>query len=92
MGQFAQKKRAVIYCRVSTNDQSSDRQEQDLKTYAQKVGYQVIGIYKEATSGAKDDRREPKIDFARGLRRFCCGSLHLPKEATDLYLCKPLDN
>lgn len=60
MGQKAPPKRAVIYCRVSTDDQSCDRQEQDLRTYAQKAGYQVIGTYKEAASGAKDDRKERK--------------------------------
>jgi len=60
MGQKPPPKRAVIYCRVSTDDQSCDRQEQDLKAYASKAGYQIIGIYKEAASGAKDDRRERK--------------------------------
>jgi DNA invertase Pin-like site-specific DNA recombinase len=60
MGQSQPPKRAVIYCRVSTDDQSCDRQEQDLKAYAQKAGYQVMGIYKEAASGAKDDRSERK--------------------------------
>jgi len=45
MGQKAPPKRVVIYCRVSTDDQSYDRQEQDLKAYATKAGYQVIGIW-----------------------------------------------
>jgi DNA invertase Pin-like site-specific DNA recombinase len=60
MGQKTPLKRAVIYCRVSTDDQCCDRQEQDLKVYADKAGYQVMGIYKENASGAKDDRSERK--------------------------------
>lgn len=51
---------SVIYCRVSTDDQSCNRQEQDLKAYASKAGYQVISIYKEAASGAKDDHKGRK--------------------------------
>lgn len=44
---------AVIYCRVSKGDQSCDRQERDLLEYANKLGYQVIAIFKETMSGVK---------------------------------------
>ena len=50
--------RAAIYCRVSTQDQSCERQERDLSAFAARAGYEVIGVYKETGSGAKLDRAE----------------------------------
>ena len=55
-----QQKRCVIYCRVSTSDQSCDRQERDLVEFADRAGYEVIEIFKETASGAKDNRPERK--------------------------------
>lgn len=52
--------RVAIYCRVSTADQSCERQERDLLTLALRAGYEVAGIYKETGSGAKLDRAERK--------------------------------
>lgn len=59
--------RAAIYCRVSTNDQNCERQNRDLKSFADRCGYAVIEIYREVGSGAKNDRQERKkvIDLAR---------------------------
>ena len=51
-------KRAAIYARVSTDDQSCDRQLQDLSSYAARAGYQVIQVFQETGSGAKNDRKE----------------------------------
>jgi len=45
--------RAAIYCRVSTNDQSCERQERDLLAYAQRAGYEVAGVWKETVSGVR---------------------------------------
>lgn len=53
-------KRCVIYCRVSTHDQSCDRQERDLLEFASRADYSVIEIFKETASGAKDNRPERK--------------------------------
>ena len=50
--------RAALYCRVSTADQSCERQERDLAAFAQRAGYEVVGIYKETASGVKLDRGE----------------------------------
>ena len=50
--------RAAIYCRVSTQDQSCERQERDLSAFAARAGYEVVGVYKETGSGAKLDRAE----------------------------------
>ena len=54
MGQVA------IYCRVSTDDQSCERQERDLRAFARRSGHQIVGIFKETASGAKNDRVERK--------------------------------
>ena len=51
-------KTVAIYCRVSTTDQSCDRQEQDLLAYAEKANFNVIGVWKETASGAKHNRVE----------------------------------
>ena len=52
--------RAVTYCRVSTAEQSCERQERDLTAFADRAGYGVAGIFKETGSGAKLDRAERK--------------------------------
>ncbi len=52
--------RAAIYCRVSTADQSCERQEFDLRAFAGRAGYDVVGIFKETGSGTKLDRAERK--------------------------------
>jgi putative DNA-invertase from lambdoid prophage Rac len=52
--------RVAIYCRVSTTDQSCERQERDLLTYARQAGYEVVGVWKETVSGVKVDPPERK--------------------------------
>jgi DNA invertase Pin-like site-specific DNA recombinase len=52
--------RVAIYCRVSTADQSCERQERDLLAFAERGGLEVVGIWKEVASGAKDQRPERK--------------------------------
>ena len=52
--------KVAIYCRVSTADQTCERQERDLLEYSLRAGFEVIGIWKETASGAKDDRIERK--------------------------------
>ncbi|WP_227978725.1 recombinase family protein [Deinococcus terrestris] len=42
--------RAAIYCRVSTGDQSCDRQERGLRAFAERGGYEIMGVFKEAAS------------------------------------------
>jgi DNA invertase Pin-like site-specific DNA recombinase len=50
----------AIYCRVSTQDQSCERQERDLAAFAARADYEVVGIYKETGSGVRLDRAERK--------------------------------
>jgi len=52
--------RAAVYCRVSTADQSCDRQERDLRAFAKRSGFEIVDVYKEKASGAKTDRIEHK--------------------------------
>ncbi|MGZ9724480.1 recombinase family protein [Rhizobium miluonense] len=56
--------RAAIYCRVSTADQSCERQERDLSAFADRAGYEVAAIFKEIGSGAKLDRAERRKAMA----------------------------
>ncbi|HEY5892386.1 MAG TPA: recombinase family protein [Chthoniobacterales bacterium] len=49
---------AAIYCRVSIADQTCARQERDLRAFAKKAGYKVVGVWKEIVSGAKQERAE----------------------------------
>jgi hypothetical protein len=51
---------AALYCRVSTVDQTCARQERDLRAFAKKAGYKIVGVWKETASGSKDERAERK--------------------------------
>jgi putative DNA-invertase from lambdoid prophage Rac len=52
--------RVAIYCRVSTHDQNCERQEKDLMEYAERLGYEVVGVWSEFGSGVKIDRVKRK--------------------------------
>ncbi|HEX2919556.1 MAG TPA: recombinase family protein [Bacteroidales bacterium] len=64
-------KKVVLFCRVSsTSDrQSYDRQISDLTQVANRLNYQIEGIFAEKVSGAKKntDRKEllKMIDFVK---------------------------
>ena len=49
--------KAVIYARVSTLDQSCERQITDLTGFAERAGYEVIEVFKETISGTKTNRQ-----------------------------------
>lgn len=56
---MVQTRRAVIYARVSTDDQDTARQVEDLTSFAQRCGYEIVaGPYTEKESGVKNDRKE----------------------------------
>lgn len=50
--------RTVIYARVSTSDQSCERQINDLTAFANRAGYKVDETFKETISGTKVSRKE----------------------------------
>jgi DNA invertase Pin-like site-specific DNA recombinase len=49
-------KRAALYVRVSTSEQSTKAQENELKAYAENRGWGVKQIYSDRISGVKDNR------------------------------------
>ena len=48
--------RAAIYARVSTTDQSCERQIAELAAFAGRSGFEVLGIFKETASGTRNNR------------------------------------
>jgi putative DNA-invertase from lambdoid prophage Rac len=62
--------RAALYCRVSTADQSCARQERDLLAFADRAGYQVVGVFKETGSGVRLDRVERRKVMALAQARL----------------------
>ena len=54
------KKRAVLYCRISTGDQHLETQLLDLRKLAKQRGYEVVREYTDVISGTKSKR--PGLD------------------------------
>jgi len=52
--------KVAIYARVSTNEQSVDKQIEELTQYCQNNKYEIVAIYKDVISGVKDSR--PELD------------------------------
>ena len=52
--------RAAIYARVSTVDQSCERQLAELTAFAERGSYDVAGIFRETTPGASGNRAARK--------------------------------
>ena len=59
--------RAALYARVSTSDQSCERQVDDLTAFAERGGYEVVGVFKETASGTVASRaaRNQIIELAQ---------------------------
>ena len=62
--------RAAIYARVSTADQCCERQIAELSAFAERGGFEVLGILKETASGARDNRlaRNRVLELAQARR------------------------
>lgn len=60
-------RRAAIYARVSTTDQSCDRQVTELAAFAERGGYEVVGVFRETAPGTRANRvaRNQVIDLAQ---------------------------
>lgn len=50
--------RVAIYARVSTADQCCERQIAELQQYASRSNFEVVGVFAETVSGAKNNRRQ----------------------------------
>ena len=68
MGQVA------IYCRVSADDQSCERQERDLRAFAKRAGHKIVAVFKETATGANN--AAPNAAY-----RCRCPSSHQPRLA-----------
>src|SRR5262249_8891290 len=56
-------KRAVLYLRVSTQDQTTANQERELQAVAERAGWQIVKLYKDhGISGAKGRDKRPAFD------------------------------
>jgi DNA invertase Pin-like site-specific DNA recombinase len=56
-------KRAVLYLRVSTLDQTTANQERELRQVAERAGWQIVHVYKDhGISGAKGKDKRPQFD------------------------------
>lgn len=59
--------RVALYTRVSTSDQSCERQIAELTAYVNRAGLEIVATVKETASGTKNDRTERKkvMELAR---------------------------
>jgi len=56
-------KRAVLYLRVSTIDQTTANQERELRQVAERAGWEVVKVYKDhGISGSKGRDKRPAFD------------------------------
>ena len=62
--------RAAVYARVSTADQSCERQVAELAAFAERGGFEVVGVFKETASGTRNDRaaRTRVLELAQARR------------------------
>ena len=67
--------KAVIYSRVSSegNRQDTERQTNELKEYANKMGYELVEVYEEKVSGYK--KNEDRPIFSRMLEEIEKGTI-----------------
>lgn len=53
---YSMEPRVAVYLRVSTESQSHDSQEEELKDYCHRRGWKQVEWFRETASGAKQDR------------------------------------
>ncbi|TRC91149.1 recombinase family protein [Mesorhizobium sp. WSM4310] len=55
--------RAALYLRVSTDQQTTDRQERELREVAERTGWTIVDVYRDhGVSGAKGRDKRPAFD------------------------------
>lgn len=64
------KSRAIIYCRVSTADQSNDLQRKELTEFVEKQGWDLVAILEDKATGTTTQRPQFQImmDMVRARR------------------------
>jgi DNA invertase Pin-like site-specific DNA recombinase len=61
------RRRVAIYCRVSTSNQDNDRQERDLKEYADRADFKVVEVFKETLSGIRKAKGRQPIEREKAM-------------------------
>ena len=55
--------RAAIYLRVSTDEQTTENQERELRAAADRIGHEIVAVYRDAgISGSKGRDQRPGFD------------------------------
>jgi DNA invertase Pin-like site-specific DNA recombinase len=55
--------RAAIYLRVSTDEQTTESQERELRAAAERIGHEIVAVYRDAGfSGSKGRDQRPGFD------------------------------
>ena len=92
--------RVAIYCRVSTDDQSCERQERELRAFAKRAGHGIVAVFKETAPGAHNasPERAKLLALARAreidaimvaeLSRWGRSTQDLVQTLDDLHGCK----
>jgi putative DNA-invertase from lambdoid prophage Rac len=57
----------ALYCRVPTTDQDNDRQERNLKGYAERAGYEVVAVFRETLSGIRKAKGKQPVERKRAM-------------------------
>jgi DNA invertase Pin-like site-specific DNA recombinase len=56
-------KRAILYLRVSTIDQTTANQERELREVAERAGWEVVNVYRDhGISGSRGRDKRPAFD------------------------------
>lgn len=63
------RRRVALYCRVSTSDQDNDRQERDLRAYADRAGFEVVAVFRETLSGIRKAKGKQPVERRRAMSR-----------------------
>jgi Resolvase, N terminal domain len=70
-------RRAVLYLRVSTIDQTTANQERELRQVADRMGVEVVKVYRDhGISGAKGRDKRPQFDALMRLSDSSTSSRH----------------
>ncbi len=56
-----------MYCRVSTSEQDNDRQERDLRAYAERAVYEVVAVFTETLSGIRKAKGRQPVERKRAM-------------------------
>ncbi|MGF1472152.1 MAG: recombinase family protein [Rubrobacteraceae bacterium] len=56
------RRKVVLYCRVSTSDQDNDRQVRDLREYADRAGFEIVGVFRETLSSIRKAKGKQPIE------------------------------